>query len=97
MKLGYYNNCIGWDRRDIRGLTEMTDNNREITRKTFLKNVDKDELTEIESEIGYAKHPSKGLTMAGDGYVTYHKSKLHEKDVYYFRWSAIEYVFAGHR
>lgn len=36
---------------------------------------------------------SRGLTMAGDWSVSYHRSRLHGRAVYYLRWSAIEYVF----
>jgi hypothetical protein len=32
----------------------------------------------------------QGLTMAADHHVTYHRCG----DIYYFCWSAIEYVFA---
>ena len=89
----YFNNCVNWDRRDIDGLTDMINNNLDISRKTFLKHIDKEEIQAVEDDLGYAQHPSQGLTMAGDYHVSYHRSKLHGKRCYYFRHSSIEYVF----
>ena len=89
----YFNNCVNWDQRDIDGLTDMIDNNLDISRKTFLKHIDKEEMQAVEDDLGYAQHPSQGLTMAGDYHVSYHRSKLHGKRCYYFRHSSIEYVF----
>jgi len=71
----------------------MIDDAIEITRKTFLKHVDRNSLKDTEISLGYEQHPRQGLTMAGDYYVSYHRSLLHNKRVYYFEHSAIEYVF----
>jgi hypothetical protein len=82
MKAKYYNCCVTWDAGDVHaegGLCDMIDRNRTITRQAFCRNVDRDDRA--------------GLTMAGDWAVSYHKSKLHGKTVYYLRHSAIEYVF----
>lgn len=92
----YYNNCVNWPRRDVSaegGLIDMVDLSIEISRKTFLKHTDRDDLKALESSLGYSEHHKHGLTMAGDWAVSYHRSKLHKKTVYYFRHSAIEYVF----
>ena len=89
----YFNNCVNWDRRDIDGLTDMINNNLDISRKTFLKHIDKEEIQAVEDDLGYAQHPSQGLTMAGDYHISYHRSKLHGKRCYYFCHSGIEYVF----
>ena len=90
----YYNNCVNWPNDDVEnGLIPMIDNSIEITRRTFLKYIDKTELSMIERSLGYDKHWKHGLTMAGDLYVSYHHSKLHGNVVYYFKYSAIEYIF----
>ena len=89
----FYNNCVNWNRNDVPALSEMINNSIQIERKTFRKHVDAAELLDIELLLSYDRHPSQGLTMAGDYHVSYHRSKLHEKRVYYFRHSAIEYVF----
>lgn len=96
MKLRYYGSCVGWKRSDVHaegGLSDMIHNARDITRRTFLKYADADDLLAIEEALGYETHWKKGLTMAGDFHVSYHRSKLHGKTVYFFTHSAIEHVF----
>jgi len=90
----FYSDCVGWPERadEPGGLSDMIDNAIDITRSTFLKYADASELAYV---LGYCKHPSQGLTMAGDWHVSYHRSKLHGKRVYYFTHSAIEYVFTN--
>ncbi|MCP4393391.1 MAG: hypothetical protein GY804_03860 [Alphaproteobacteria bacterium] len=91
-----FSNCVGWDSSDVHkegGLCDLIDQAIDITRKTFLKHVDKDELKEIERNFGYDSHHSQGLTMAQDWHVSYHRSKHHQETVYFFKHSGIEYVF----
>jgi len=90
----FYHSCINWP-GNVNNLNDMIDSSNSITRKTFLKYIDRKELQEIESQLGYSNHPKKGLTMASDWSVTYHKSKLKNKRVYYFCYSAIEFVFTN--
>jgi len=89
----FYNNCVNWPRSDFEGLLKMIDDSIDITRRTFLKHVDSSGLADIAENLGYCWHHSQGLTMAGDWHISYHRSKLHGKRVYYFKHSAIEYVF----
>jgi len=96
LRMAYFNNCVNWNQGDVfrkGGLSDMTDRAIDISRKTFLKHIDREDLRDIEEGLGYEQHPSRGMTMAGDYAVSYHRSKLHGKTVYYFRHSAIEYVF----
>lgn len=93
MKMTFYCNCVEWPRHDVQYLSDMIDDALEITRRTFLKHVDRNSLKGLERELGYEMHPKQGLTMSGDWAVSYHRSKLHSERVYYFRQSAIEYVF----
>jgi hypothetical protein len=64
-----------------------------VSRRTFLRHVNQEDLRRLEHAMGYAKHPRQGLTMAGDWHVRYARSKLHGRRVYFFIYSAIEYVF----
>lgn len=92
----FFNNCVGWDKDDVDcegGLRDMIDNSVDVTRQTFMRHVDREELKEIERYMGYCEHPRQGLTMAGDWHISYSRSKLHGKTVYFFTHSAIEYVF----
>lgn len=83
--------CVGsGDGRAIRAMVESA---RDITRRTFLKHVDRTELRDIESQLGYALHPKQGLTMAGDFHPSYHRSTYRGRACVYFVWSAIEHIF----
>jgi hypothetical protein len=73
----------------------MVDNEQGITRRTFLKYVDREILTELEYMLGYAQHPKQGLTMAADWHVGYYKSYYWGRPCVFFRWSAMEYVFVN--
>lgn len=86
----FVTNCVGSTAREI---TPMVDAAKDITRRTFRKHVDTQELLGIELSLGYAHHPKRGLTMAGDWSVSYHKSTFKGRPCWFFRWSAIEYVF----
>jgi len=89
----YYNNCVNWPRRDVGNLSDMIDGDLQISRSTFLKHVDRNILAGLEKQLGYMRHHRQGLTMAADWAVSYHRSTLHGKRVYYFCQSCIEYVF----
>lgn len=92
----YYCDCVGWPRGDVDsegGLSDMVGRAIDISRRTFLLHVDRAELAEIERNLGYDHHWKHGLTMAADWAVSYHRSVLHGERVYFFKHSAIEYVF----
>jgi hypothetical protein len=92
----YYRCCVSWPPNDVHcegGLCDMINDAIQVSRKTFLKHVQDKSLRETEEQLGYADHPKRGLTMAGDYHVSYHRSKLHGERVYFFKHSAIEYVF----
>lgn len=93
MKLQYYSSCVDWPCKGYDDLSTIIDNSIDVTRRTFLKHVDQEELSQIERALGYEEHHSKGLTMAQDWHVTYHRSNLKGRRVYYFQHSRIEYVF----
>jgi hypothetical protein len=97
----YYRCCVNWAEDDVHaegGLCDMISESRTITRATFLKHVDSESIADIERNLGYAPHDKTAiLTMARDYHVSYYKSKLHGRTVYYFKHSAIEYVFTRDR
>ena len=95
MKMQFYRDCVCWPHNKIGELYDLISLNREITRTTFLKHVDREEFREIEANLGYDTMPwhKGGLRMKNDWAVTYHRSKLNGRVCYYFRHSAIEYVF----
>jgi hypothetical protein len=90
----FFNSCVGWCESDVHapgGLCDLIDNRRTISRRTFLRHVDRDELRDIERDLGYGAW----LRMAADWHVEYFRSTLHGRRVYGFRHSAIEYVFTS--
>ena len=95
-RMGYYCNCVGWPESDVHtegGLIDMIHEAKDISRSTFLKHVDRDELDELAKELSYSTRRDGGLMMCNDWHISYHRSKLHGKTVYFFKHSAIEYVF----
>lgn len=88
-KYHFFSNCVSWPEYDIEGLDEVVDQSVSITRRTFLRHVDREEQAELERELGYDRH----LLMKNDWAVSYFRSTLHGERVYGFCWSSIEYVF----
>jgi len=86
----FITNCIGAIGEDI---NDMTDDASQITRKTFLKHIDKQELKSIEEQLGYMSHYKQGLVMSSDWHVSYWKSKYQGNPCVYFDHSRIEYIF----
>jgi hypothetical protein len=91
----FYRTCVDWPRREAQQLIDMIDAATDITRRSFLKHVDREQLRDFETAFGYTNHHKQGLTMAGDYHVSYHRSKLDGKRVYFFKHSGIEYVFTS--
>ena len=67
---------------------------RAISRRTFLRYVDREALHSLELMLGYELHPSRGMTMAADGYVTYARSQFRGRPCVYVEHSSITYIFA---
>jgi hypothetical protein len=92
----YFNNCVNWNSADVDaegGLCDMISSGIDISRKTFLKHVDKSSFAMLEQDLGYERFARRGLTIANDLAVRYYKGKLHGETVYWLNHSAIEYVF----
>ena len=92
-RYSYYCSCVDWPKSKVDDLSEMVDRSIEISRKTFLGYVNRQDLKIIESSLGYSHHRTKGLVMSSDWGVSYHRSRLYGKRVYFFCHSSIEYVF----
>lgn len=90
MKYRYKTNCTVARGQDIQ---EMVDSSESISRHYFVSKVNKDDLAQLERDMGYASHYTRGLTMAGDWHVSYHRGKFRGRQCYYFNHSSIEYIF----
>jgi hypothetical protein len=82
--LNYQYNCTS--PKNIDELFFIVENSREITYKTFISKVDKEFIKEF--------NESMYIPINKDWTVSFWKSKTPEgKPVYYFKHSAIEYIF----
>lgn len=88
MQYTFYHSCVDWP-GDVDQLIDLIDNAKDITRRTFLNHVDRDEQYERERLMGYHRN----FPMSKDWHVTYHVGKLAGEKVYFFQQSGIEYVF----
>ena len=90
----YLTDCVGCPGPNAgQAIQDMVDAATNITRQTFRRHVNRSDLRVLESSMGYERWPQRGLTMAGDWHVSYHKSTFREVSVVYFQHSAIEYIF----
>lgn len=93
-RLKFFSDCVHWPEGQVDDLTAMIRAGKDITRATFLKRVDPEEMKELEEHLGYERDSRRGLTIAKDYYVAYYKSTLRGCPAVYFVWSAIEHVFS---
>lgn len=92
-RLKFFSDCVHWPEDQVEDLNAMIREGKEITRTTFLKSVDPEEMKRLEQQLGYERDPRKGLTMAKDWHVGYYRSTVRGCPAVYFVWSAIEHVF----
>ena len=92
MRFKYATNCVNSTGKSV---NDMKDHHleRSITRRTFLQKVEKEDLKQLEADLGYESHPRQGLTAAGDWHISYHKSFYKGEPCVYMVHSAIEYIF----
>jgi len=81
--------CVDYFGKNVELLTEMIENGRTVTRRTFLKYVDRESLRSVEEDLGCDKF----LRMKNDWHVRYYKSKCGDKPCVFLVWSGIEYIF----
>jgi hypothetical protein len=93
MKLQFFSDCVSWPLDQVDDLSAMIRDGKEISRSTFLKSVNPEEMRDLERQMGYERDPRKGLTMAKDWAVAYYRSTVRGCPAVYFVWSAIEHVF----
>lgn len=85
----YRGNCVSTPHEDLPKLNRMIEQAEDVTRQTFLKHVDRDDLRDVERQLGYDRH----MAMVSDPYVSYCRSTWGPVPCYFFVWSAIEYYF----
>ncbi len=89
-KYHYFINCIDWP-FNINLLNDMIDNAIEITWSTIVKHCDIQDIKDLFPCYDY--EGKGGLHIKNDYAVSFYRSKLKEKRIYYICHSAIEYIF----
>ncbi len=85
--------CTSWP-DTLDELNAIIDSSIEISRTTFMQRVHRGDLKKLEKHLGYEIHWNKGMTMASDWHVSYHRGrKLNGNYVYFFKHSCIEFIF----
>jgi len=75
-------------------INAMQESGRPITRRTFRRHVNAEELAELERGLGYDTGAERGgLRMSRDWHVVYYKGIYDGKPCVYFDHSLIEYIF----
>lgn len=94
MTYEYYTNCVSIQTGspDFYRLRSIIENNVDVSRRTFLKHCPSAKQFFVEY-LRYAAHPRQGLTAAADWHISYHRAKWGKQTCYFFKWSAIEYIF----
>jgi len=87
----FLTDCVGW--RDGQDIADMKEQQNGLTRRQFLSFVDSAQMREKERELGYERDARRGLTMAADWHVSYHRSTFLGVPCVYFAWSGIEHIF----
>ncbi len=86
----YLSNCVNWPRNSVQDLIEMIDSGKEISWKTFLNRIGKENYNKLSESLGY---PCGNLKLHTDYAVSFYTGKYKGNRVYWCNHSAIEYVF----
>ncbi|MBW3243403.1 hypothetical protein KUV57_12085 [Epibacterium sp. DP7N7-1] len=85
----FYSTCVNWPPRLMTAKEWLDERADEIDYARFCTLVDADNLTRIETGLGY----TDDRPMSGDPHISYHLDE--HSGIPYFVWSAIEHVFAA--
>jgi hypothetical protein len=87
-----YRTCCIYSTAEL--INALQESARPISRRTFLRYVDRAELRTIETNLGYeATSRHGGLSMARDWHVAYYRGVYDGRPCVYFDHSRIEYIF----
>ena len=92
-KYSYYKSCVDFGPLDVWWLNEMIDDERtiDITLRTFKAHCAG--VDEWATHQGYELDKRRGLTMANDYAISFHRSYFRGVRCYYIKWSAIEFIW----
>lgn len=84
-RLPFFSDCVNWPPIEQDVLTALCNNGQEIARETFLRRIDRATFT------GNLFGATLAFTLLHDRCTHFYSYK----GIYWFEWSAIEYVFAS--
>lgn len=90
-KMNYLTNCTNASGRYI---TDMVDDAREISYKTFCKYVSQESMQELFPTYSWGNKRDGGLYLKDDYAVRFYKSTYRGKKCVFIEHSRIEYIFA---
>lgn len=91
MTYRFWRTCVNIPREDVPELSRMIEHGKEITRRTFMRHCHG--ARDVFLQLGYAPHPTQGLTAAADYHIGYFRSTWLGQTCYFFTWSLIEHIF----
>lgn len=97
MEFRYWKSCPELTRDEVDIQTRMIDEAREVTYRTFRRQVGVDELDRWSKEHGYvlSRRHGHGATLKHDPYVAFYRSNWGGRPCYYLVWSAMEFIWLG--
>ncbi|KKN10455.1 hypothetical protein LCGC14_1036360 [marine sediment metagenome] len=98
-KYRYLKSCTDFGASDVEHLLAMLDSEAEteITLATLKRNCGSKSISDWAALHGYGRSKSRGLTMANDYAISYHRSLYRGERCYFIRWSAIEFIWVTER
>ncbi len=87
----YFKSCVDHAPNEVAALMAMIDDETDITLKTMRRHCGG--INEWVTDRGYELNAQRGLTLAGDFCVSYHRSRYNGQRCYFIRWSAIEFIW----
>lgn len=87
----YFKSCVDHEPDEVATLVAMIENATPVTLATMRRNcIGLDAWAKAQ---GYESDKRRGLTLANDWHVSYHRSTYDGQRCYFVRWSGIEFIW----
>ncbi len=95
VKYRYFQSCVDFVGDEVEHLLAMLDSESETeaTLATLRRNCGTAAIGDWAKQHGYERSKRRGLTMANDFAISYHRSIYRGRRCYFIRWSAIEFIW----
>lgn len=91
----YFKSCVDFTGDEVEHLLAMLDSEAEtrVTLATLRRHCGAAVISAWATGHGYELSKRRGLTMAGDYAISYHRSIYRGERCYFIRWSGIEFIW----